>query len=48
MDEAEQCADLLLLRSGKVLSFGSKHELLDKTKTRSVHDAFLHLAGGAR
>ena len=46
MDEAEQCADLLLLRGGRVLSSGSKRELLDRTGTDTVHDAFLKLAGG--
>jgi ABC-2 type transport system ATP-binding protein len=43
MDEAEQCADLLLLRNGKVLSHGSKQDLLQKTHTKTVQDAFLYL-----
>lgn len=46
MDEAEQCADILLLRDGAVLSHSSKSELLQKTSTKTVHDAFLKLAGG--
>lgn len=46
MDEAEQCSDLLLLRDGGILSFSSKHDLLKQTGTRTVHDAFLKLAGG--
>ncbi len=46
MDEAEQCADLLLLRDGAVLSHSSKEELLKRTATKTVHDAFLKLAGG--
>ncbi len=44
MDEAERCSDLLLLRDGGLLSFSSKQGLLDKTKTETVHDAFLALA----
>ncbi len=48
MDEAEQCSDLLLLRDGAVLNFGSKQGLLDRTGTKNVHDAFLQLAGGSR
>jgi ABC-2 type transport system ATP-binding protein len=47
MDEAEQCSDLLLLRDGKVLTFSSKEQLLQRTKTKTVHDAFLALAGGS-
>ena len=43
MDEAEKCDDLLLLRDGKVLSFCSKHELLDKTGAKTVEAAFLKL-----
>lgn len=43
MDEAEKCDDLLLLRDGKVLSFSSKHELLQKTGQHSVEAAFLDL-----
>ncbi len=45
MDEAEQCPDLLLLRSGKVLHHGSKQDLLQRTHAKTVHDAFLTLAG---
>lgn len=44
MDEAERCADLLLLRDGKVLNSSSKEALLQRTKTKTVHDAFLALA----
>ncbi len=46
MDEAEQCPQLLLLRDGKVLSHGPKQELLKKTNTKTVGQAFLQLAGG--
>jgi ABC-2 type transport system ATP-binding protein len=48
MDEAEECPQLLLLRGGKLLTHGSKADLLASTKTRSVHDAFLSLAGGSK
>ena len=46
MDEAEKCDDLLLLRNGRVLSFSTKHELLQKTDTRSIEAAFLKLVEG--
>ena len=46
MDEAEECQDLLLLRNGGLLSYSSRPELLHKTGTNTVHDAFLKLAGG--
>lgn len=45
MDEAEQCPNLLLLRNGKVLHNGTKQALLDMTGTKTVHAAFLALAG---
>ncbi|HLZ15233.1 MAG TPA: ABC transporter ATP-binding protein [Candidatus Saccharimonadales bacterium] len=48
MDEAEQCPELLLLRDGKLLSYSSKEALLRRTNTRTVHDAFLQLAGGGK
>lgn len=47
MDEAERCEDILLLRDGKVLSNGTKGELLKKSKTKTVEAAFLNLAGGS-
>jgi ABC-2 type transport system ATP-binding protein len=46
MDEAEQCPELLLLRDGKLLSHGSKRDLLRKTGTKSVEAAFLRLVEG--
>jgi ABC-2 type transport system ATP-binding protein len=48
MDEAEKCDDLLLLRDGKVLSFCSKDELLQKTDTKTVEAAFLELVEGGK
>lgn len=47
MDEAEQCADLLLLREGKIISHGAKHDLLASTKTQTVEEAFLALIEGS-
>lgn len=46
MDEAEKCADILLLRDGKVLSHGPKQNLLKTTKKSTVEAAFLSLAKG--
>jgi ABC-2 type transport system ATP-binding protein len=46
MDEAEQCPEILLLREGKVLHHSTKEALLATTHTKTVHDAFLKLAGG--
>jgi len=43
MDEAERCADLILLRAGQVLYQGPKQHLLQETKTSSVEAAFLQL-----
>ena len=43
MDEAERCQDILLLRNGTVLSYGSKADLLERTRTKGVEDAFLAL-----
>jgi len=48
MDEAEKCDDLLLLRDGSILSFSSKHELLEKTGTKTVESAFLKLVEGGQ
>lgn len=45
MDEAERCDDILLLRSGKVLSHSSKDELLHDSQAKTVEAAFLKLAG---
>lgn len=48
MDEAEQCTDLLLLRDGRVLNDSPKEALLERTKTKTVHEAFLALAEDKR
>ncbi len=46
MDEAERCADILLLREGKLLHQGSKKQLLANTGMATVEDAFLALVQG--
>lgn len=43
MDEAEKCDNLLLLRDGKLLWNDGKTELLKRTKTSTVEQAFLNL-----
>lgn len=48
MDEAERCTQLLLLRDGRVLSHGTKRDLLQKTRTSNVNDAFIHLVREGR
>lgn len=46
MDEAEQCAAILLMRDGRVLSHDDKQDLLKRTHTKSVEAAFLKLVEG--
>lgn len=48
MDEAEKCEQLLLVRSGQLLWNQSRQELLTKTNTSSVEDAFLAMVAGGR
>lgn len=43
MDEAERCDRLLLLREGRLLADNSLPELLERTGTTDVEDAFLSL-----
>jgi ABC-2 type transport system ATP-binding protein len=43
MDEATRCDRLILLRDGQVLAEGSPSDLLDRTATDSVEQAFLSL-----
>ncbi|MCI0689601.1 MAG: ABC transporter ATP-binding protein [Sporichthyaceae bacterium] len=43
MDEAERCQRLLLMRDGRMLANESPGELLRRTGTAEVEDAFLHL-----
>jgi ABC-2 type transport system ATP-binding protein len=48
MDEAERCDDLLLLRGGRILAASTPQELLERTGTRDLGAAFMHLIEGAR
>jgi len=43
MDEADRCDNLLLLRDGKLLWQDSREQLLAKTQTNSVEEAFLRI-----
>jgi ABC-2 type transport system ATP-binding protein len=47
MDEADRCHDLLLMREGQILAYGSPDELRSQTSTTSIEAAFLALIGGA-
>jgi len=46
MDEASRCDRLMLLRSGKLLAFGTFDELLQQTGAPDIEQAFLHLVEG--
>jgi len=46
MDEAERCDQLLLVRDGSLLWDKSRQELLAKTDTQTVEDAFLAMVTG--
>jgi len=41
MDEAERCDRLLLLREGRIIADGTPAELLERTGTNHMEDAFL-------
>ena len=43
MDEATRCDSLVLLRAGRILAEGSPSDLLARTATTNVEDAFLSL-----
>lgn len=45
MDEAEKCDHLLLIRDGKILSYGTPRQLKTRTGSRTVEDSFLKLVG---
>ena len=44
MDEAERCDELLLMREGRIAANGAPSELLARTHTHDLEDAFLSLA----
>ena len=46
MEEAENiCDKLLLINKGKVVAYGKSEEILEKTNTNNIRDAFLKLIG---
>jgi ABC-2 type transport system ATP-binding protein len=44
MDEANRCQQLVLMQSGNVIATGSPSELLERTHTTELEDAFIALA----
>jgi ABC-2 type transport system ATP-binding protein len=48
MDEAARCDQLVLLRDGEILAAVTPHELLERTGTVDLADAFLRLVEGRR
>jgi ABC-2 type transport system ATP-binding protein len=47
MDEAERCDELLLMREGRIVATGAPSELLARTSTDDLEEAFLALAEAA-
>jgi ABC-2 type transport system ATP-binding protein len=45
MDEASRCDDLVLIRDGKLIAHSSPEELLKNTRSETVEESFLKLAG---
>ncbi len=48
MDEAQRCDDLVLIREGSVIAHDAPDELLKRTHTDNVEQAFLKLVGAQR
>ena len=48
MDEAENCDELILVRDGRIVAQDTPQELLRRTGTDDIGDAFLVLIEGAR
>jgi ABC-2 type transport system ATP-binding protein len=44
MDEASRCHELVLMRGGRVIATGSRDDLLRRTATDDLEDAFIALA----
>ncbi|WP_188455021.1 ABC transporter ATP-binding protein [Virgibacillus oceani] len=42
MDEAEKCDNLAMLRDGYVIAQGSPEQLIEKSNTETLEEAFLH------
>jgi ABC-2 type transport system ATP-binding protein len=47
MDEAGRCHELVLMRSGRIVATGSPEELLERTHSAELEDAFVALAEAA-
>jgi ABC-2 type transport system ATP-binding protein len=47
MDEAARCHELVLMRSGRIIATGSPDELLARTGSEELEDAFVALAEAA-
>ncbi|MFI5270920.1 MAG: ABC transporter ATP-binding protein [Candidatus Saccharimonadales bacterium] len=45
MDEANRCDDLILIRSGKLLSHSTPDDLMKQTNSKSIEESFLKLVG---
>jgi ABC-2 type transport system ATP-binding protein len=48
MDEAENCDELILVRDGRIVAQDTPEELLLRTGTDDIGDAFLVLIEGAQ
>jgi ABC-2 type transport system ATP-binding protein len=48
MGEARRCDDLVLMRAGNIIATGEPRELMKKTKTPSIEQAFLSLVKEAK
>jgi ABC-2 type transport system ATP-binding protein len=44
MEEADRCQQLVLMRSGQIVATGTPAELLERTQTSELEDAFIALA----
>jgi ABC-2 type transport system ATP-binding protein len=47
MDEAARCHELVLMRSGRIIATGSPEQLLERTGSAELEDAFVALAEAA-
>jgi ABC-2 type transport system ATP-binding protein len=47
MDEAARCHELVLMRSGRIIAMGSPEQLLERTGSAELEDAFVALAEAA-
>lgn len=46
MEEAENLSDLIgIMNKGKLITYGTKEELMSKTNTKSIEEAFIEIVG---